>query len=178
MGTGHGAGDFHRARVQRRLTAGQLFEQGGRSDAEIARLLGVSAQAVHNWHHAWTAGGPDALLGHGIAGAQCALDEVQRQDLRELLRRGAKDYGFATDGWTLARVRRVIIERFSVVYDSLSGVSRLLHRMGFTPQIPARQAAERDGGAIQEWVDTSWPEIEKGGPPTPGSASRTRPEPL
>ncbi|MDX2647931.1 winged helix-turn-helix domain-containing protein [Streptomyces sp. PA03-1a] len=102
------------------------------------------------------------------------MDEVQRQALRELLRAGAKDYGFATDGWTLARVRRVIIERFSVVYGSLSGVSRLLHRMGFTPQVPARQAAERDAGAIQEWVETGWPKIEKGGPPEPGSASRTR----
>ncbi|MFF7213791.1 winged helix-turn-helix domain-containing protein [Streptomyces sp. NPDC008238] len=164
-------------REQRRLTAGQFFEQGGRSDAEIARLLGVSAQAVHNWHHAWNQGGSEALLGHGIAGAQCALDENQRQELRELLRAGAKDYSFATDGWTLARVRRVIIERFSVVYGSLSGVSRLLHHMGFTPQVPARQAAERDADAIQEWVETQWPEIAKGGPPEPGSVSRTRPEP-
>ncbi|MEU8892527.1 helix-turn-helix domain-containing protein [Streptomyces sp. NPDC048442] len=134
MGTGQRAGDFHRAGEQRRLTAGQLFEQGGRSDAEIARLLGVSVQTVHNWHHAWSEGGPKALLGHGIAGAQCALDDTRRQELRELLRRGAKDYGFATDGWTLARVRRVIIEQFSVVYGSLSVVSRLLHRMGFAPQ--------------------------------------------
>jgi transposase len=177
MGTEQNAGEFHRAREQRRLTAAGLFEQGGRSDAEIARLLGVSAQAVHNWHRAWREGGVEALLGHGIAGAQCALDEGQRQDLRDLLRRGAKDYGYDTDGWTLARVRRVIIERFSVVYDSLSGVSRLLHRMGFTPQRPDRQAVERDTDAVQEWVETTWPAIEKGGPPAPGSASRTRPEP-
>ncbi|MFE2595874.1 helix-turn-helix domain-containing protein [Streptomyces sp. NPDC059396] len=44
-GTGQSAGDFYRAREQRRLRAGRLFEQGGRSDAEIARQLGVSAQA-------------------------------------------------------------------------------------------------------------------------------------
>ncbi|MGW3248162.1 helix-turn-helix domain-containing protein [Streptomyces sp. NPDC001070] len=104
MGTGRGAGAFHRVREQRRLAAGQLFEQGGRSDAEIARLPGVSAQAVHNWHYAWSEGGSDALLGRGIAGAQCALDEAQRQDLREPLRAGAKNYGFATDGWTLTRL--------------------------------------------------------------------------
>lgn len=59
-------------------------------------MLGVSAQAVHNWHHAWNQGGSEALLGHGIACAQCALDENQRQDLRQPLRAGAKDYGFAT----------------------------------------------------------------------------------
>ncbi|MFC1443063.1 winged helix-turn-helix domain-containing protein [Streptacidiphilus sp. N1-10] len=87
----------------------------------------------------------------------------QRRELRELLRRGAKDYGFATDGWTLARVRRVNIERFSVVYDSLSRVGRLLHRMGFTPQLPARRALEFGEDAVHQWVQTEWPKTEKGG---------------
>jgi hypothetical protein len=42
-----------------------VIRHGGRSDAEIARLLDMRAQAVRNWHHVWTAGGPDALLGTG-----------------------------------------------------------------------------------------------------------------
>ncbi|MFF3405223.1 helix-turn-helix domain-containing protein [Streptomyces sp. NPDC002742] len=66
------------------MTAGQLFEQGGRSDAEIARLLGVSAQAVRNWHHAWSESGPEALFGHGIADAQCALANLAALTLDEL----------------------------------------------------------------------------------------------
>jgi transposase len=36
---------------------------------------------------------------------------------------------------------------FQVPY-TLRGVSYLLHRMGLTPQVPARRAAERDGDAI------------------------------
>lgn len=61
----------------------------------------------------------------------------QQHELRQILRRGAKDYGFAANGWTLARIRRVIHERFSVAYADLSGVWRLLHRMGWTNQPPA-----------------------------------------
>ncbi|WP_116248454.1 helix-turn-helix domain-containing protein [Nocardiopsis sp. FIRDI 009] len=34
----------------RRKLAAALFEEGQHSQAEIARMLGVSRQAVHTWH--------------------------------------------------------------------------------------------------------------------------------
>jgi transposase len=174
MGIAESVGPFHRERQRRRLAAADLFAQGGRSDGQIARLLGVSPQAVNDWHRAWRQGGREALTGNGIPGARCRLTEGRRHELRQVLRRGAKDHGFATDGWTLARVRRVITEQFGVTYASLSGVSRLLHRMGFTPQLPARRAAERNEAAVQQWVEQTRPEIEKGGATERGCASRTR----
>jgi len=148
MGPTRSADGIHQTRRQRRLTAGQLFEQGEQSDAQIAHLLGASVSSVRKWHHAWNAGGPDALRGDRMSEAKHALDQTQRQDLRELLRRGAKDYGFATNIWTLARIRQVINEQFAVAYDSLSGISRLLHRMGFTAQPATHQAPGHKGGPI------------------------------
>lgn len=156
MGTTSSTDSIHHTREQKRLTASRLFQQGDLSDGEIARLLGAHASTVRSWHHTWTAGGPDALLGHANGGVKCALDPAQCQALRELLRRGAADYGFATDIWTLARIRQVIDERFSVAYTSLSGISHLLHRMGFTSQPAHRDVPGHDGGAIWEWVDTTW----------------------
>jgi putative transposase len=35
-------------------------------------------------------------------------------------------------------------------------VSYLLHRNGFTPQVPARRAIERDEDAIAEWRAVTW----------------------
>ncbi|WP_089227001.1 helix-turn-helix domain-containing protein [Actinacidiphila glaucinigra] len=81
MGTGRGAGDFHRVREQRRLTAGQLFEQGGRSDAEIARMPGVSAQAVHNWHHPWNQGGRRPCSGTGSPARSAPWTRTRLRDL-------------------------------------------------------------------------------------------------
>lgn len=40
----------------RRMLAAALFETGQYSQAEIARMLGVSRQAVHKWHNAWHGG--------------------------------------------------------------------------------------------------------------------------
>jgi putative transposase len=44
-------------------------------------------------------------------------------------------------------VAALITRLFGVSY-SLRGVSYLLHRMGFTTQVPAHRAAERDEAAI------------------------------
>jgi putative transposase len=35
-------------------------------------------------------------------------------------------------------------------------VSYVLHRNGFTPQVPAHRAAERDEAAIAEWRAVTW----------------------
>ncbi|MET8220906.1 IS630 family transposase [Streptomyces hirsutus] len=77
--------------------------------------------------------------------------------------------------WTGARVAALIGRTFHISY-SVSGATRLMHRLGFTPQMPARRAAERDEQAITAWKEDTWPEIKgPGRPPAAGSASRTKP---
>ncbi|WP_406516202.1 winged helix-turn-helix domain-containing protein [Streptomyces sp. NBC_00873] len=52
----------------------------------------------------------------------------------------------------------------------------LLKRHGFSCQVPARRASERDEEAVVGWVKDTWPQVEsprrRG---APGSCSRTRP---
>src|SRR5690242_9231919 len=57
--------------------------------------------------------------------------------------------------WTPARVAALIARLFGVPY-TLRGVSYLLHRMGFTPQVAAHRAAERDEDAIAAWRSQTW----------------------
>jgi len=52
--------------------------------------------------------------------------------------------------WTLARVATLTGRLFHVRY-TLRGTSYLLHRIGFTPQVPIRRAVERDEAAIAAW---------------------------
>lgn len=77
--------------------------------------------------------------------------------------------------WTLARIAEVIRRRFRVEY-TLAGVDLLLHRIGWSVQVPSRQAAERDEARIAQWRQEQWPVI-KGRRRTwgPGSASKTKP---
>lgn len=56
----------------------------------------VTTQAVSKWHKALREGGRQALRSSGPPGAPELLDARQCLQLRQVLRHGAKAYGFAT----------------------------------------------------------------------------------
>ncbi|MFE7117086.1 winged helix-turn-helix domain-containing protein [Streptomyces sp. NPDC057654] len=96
--------------------------------------------------------------------------------LQTALEAGPAAHGWSEDQrWTLARIADVIRCGFGVDY-TLAGVDLLLHRIGWSVQVPARRAAERDEVRIAAWEGEVWPAL-KGRRHTwaPGSASRTRP---
>ncbi|MER5617478.1 winged helix-turn-helix domain-containing protein [Streptomyces sp. NPDC002215] len=76
--------------------------------------------------------------------------------------------------WTAARVATLIGRKFQVSY-SVSGATRLMHRIGFSPQVPARRVTDRDERAVRVWKEATWAEAKEPGRPAEGtSASRTR----
>ena len=126
---------------------------------EIARTLAVTRKSVNAWKRAWRAGGIDALASKGPGGATCRLDEVQLKALRQALEEGPAAHGWVEDQrWTLARVAWLIYELFRVRYTP-RGVSYLLHRIGYSPQVPQHVAAERDETQVRTWVKETWPDI-------------------
>jgi transposase len=56
----------------------------------------------------------------------------------------------------LARVAGLVRRQFGVEY-TLAGIDVLLHRLGWSVQVPARRAAERDEAAIAAWRRETWP---------------------
>lgn len=84
------------------------------------------------------------------------------RQLPALLEQGPQAFGYWEDVWTRERVATVIENRFGVKY-SLSQVGRILHKIGWTPQKPLRQAAERDEVAIEQWKKEEWPSLKKSG---------------
>jgi transposase len=149
------------ARERVRLQAAEMFEQQ-LATAEIAARLRVSGKSVRAWRRAWAAGGRAALASRGPGGAVCKLSDAQLDRLAEELGRGPaaqEGAGGADDQrWTLARVATLIRRRFGVSY-TLRGVSYLLHRIGWTPQVAARRAIERDEDAIAAWRATTWAKV-------------------
>ncbi len=148
-----------RARREKlRLQAAQMFEQGI-EPVQVARCLQVSAKSAYQWRRRWRAGGPAGLASKGPGGSVCRLDEVQLGRLRAALDLGPAAYGWREDQrWTLARVAALIARLFRVRY-MLRGTSYLLHRIGFSPQVPVHQAAERDEDAIAAWRAKTWAKV-------------------
>jgi hypothetical protein len=60
--------------------------------------------------------------------------------------------------WTLARIAEVVHRRFGVDYTQ-AGLDLLLHRVGWSVQVPARQATERNEAQITRWRQEAWPVI-------------------
>lgn len=145
-------------REQVRLRAAEMFAEDG--DArQIAGSLRVSTKSVYQWRRAWRAGGDAALASKGPGGNACKLDKGQLARLSAALDAGPAVYGWDTDQrWTLARVAALIARLFGVPY-TLRGVSYLLHRLGFTPQVAAHRAAERDEDAIAAWRSQTWAKV-------------------
>jgi transposase len=162
-----------RARREKvRLEAAGLIEAGA-GDREIARRLRVSRMSVNRWRRALAVGGREALASRGAGGARCKLSAAQLAELESVLDDGPAACGYDDQCWTLARVADLVWQRFGVEY-TVGGVHVLLHRTGWSVQVPARRAAERDEAAVTAWKEETWPVI-KGPSRTwaPGSSSKT-----
>jgi transposase len=171
------AAQQERERLQaRRLRAAELFAVGVRQ-AEVARQLDVSAQAVSGWHARFKAGGTDALRSKGPSGPAPRLSDAQLARIEQALLEGATANGFVGELWTLDRVA-VVIQRLTGVQHHPAHVWALLrHRLGWSIQRPRRRAAERDQAAIDRWVKERWPQIlqtPNGAEPVWSSSTRAR----
>ena len=170
---GGGLDAAERARRERvRLAAAEMIEAGA-GDREVARRFRVSRMSANRWRRALTAGGREALASKGAGGVQCKLTEAQVAELEAVLEEGPAAAGYADQRWTLARIADQVWRRFGVEY-TLAGMDVLLHRIGWSVQVPARRAAERNEAAIAAWREEAWPVV-KGPRRTwaPGSSSKT-----
>jgi transposase len=102
--------------------------------------------------------GREALASKGAGGARCKLTPAQVAELEGVLDAGPAVCGYADQCWTLARVAEQARARFRVEY-TLAGMDVLLHRIGWSVQVPARRAAERDEEKIARWWEETWPVI-------------------
>ena len=142
-----------------RLQAAEWFAEGV-TPPEVARRLRVSSNSAYVWRRRWRVGGVAALASKGPGGAVCRLDGGQLARLHAALEAGPAVWGWAQDQQQpLERVAAVIGRLFHVRRYTLRGTSFLLHRMGFSPQVPVHRAAERDEDAIAEWRAVTWAKV-------------------
>lgn len=154
-----GGGLTARGRAKReavRRRAAGLFAEGV-TVPQIATRLRVSQTAVYGWRQRWTAGGEQALASKGPSGSRCRLDQARLGRLADALDEGPAAHGFGVDQrWTLARVSDLIARLFHIRY-TLRGTANILHRLGWSVQVPKHRAVERDEAAIATWRGEAWP---------------------
>jgi transposase len=146
-------------KVERRKRAWALF-QSGWAQGDIAEALGVSPGAVSQWLKRVREGGAAALETPHTGGRPARLSEADLRRLGKLLSKGAEAFGFRGAVWNNPRVAQLIQREFGIRYHP-AHVSRILKKLGWTPQKPMVRAKQRDPEEIEHWWKERWPKIKK-----------------
>lgn len=134
-----------------------MFKRGMPS-ITIAELLDAHPQTVRAWRRLYDAGGWEALRAKPHLGPTCKLSEEQKQQYLALLDHPPAHYGYGHGSWNTKLMARLIHDRFGVSYDH-NHVGVIMHELGYSWQMPAKQARERDEQKIAHWRDEVWPGI-------------------
>lgn len=146
---------------RRRLKAGTMFEKG-KTQAEVARHFSVSTASVCHWHAAWEKDKKDGLKSTGPSGAEPKLTAKQKTTLKKEILRGPAKAGYATDFWTLGRIKALAKKKLRVSLGATT-VWRTVVSLGFSVQKPERRARERNEQAISDWKLKEFPKLKKMG---------------
>ncbi|MEI8285277.1 MAG: IS630 family transposase [bacterium] len=121
-----------------------LLLDSGYTAAKVAELLLMDEKSVGNYRRRYEDGGLEELCVDEYDGKSCRLDESQLDELEKELR--SKIY------LTTAAVGNVIEERFGVHY-CVSGITGLLHRIGFSYKKPKVIPGKANAEAQLEFLD-------------------------
>lgn len=145
--------------AKRRVRAGRLLLKGTKP-ADVAELVGAPRQTVYRWLDVLRESGIDGLRDMSKGGRPALMSAEQLGELREALLEGPIANGYATDLWTIKRVRLLIERRFGITYSDVH-VWRLLGLLGFSSQKPEKRAIERNGAGVERWKKRTWPALKK-----------------
>lgn len=145
----------------RRLKAGTLFKNG-ETQAEVARLLGVTPAAANQWHRAWQKCGTDGLKSKGSPGPSATLTPAKAAKIKAAILEGPRAFGYGTDLWTLERIGAVM-QRVARLSFSLAWTWHIVATLGFSCQKPQTRNKERDEQAITRWKQRTFPALKKMG---------------
>src|SRR5437667_3888906 len=102
-------------REHKRRMGYELLKQGV-SRAEVARRLDVSWVTANRWMKWLKRRGTSSWNDRQRTGRPQRLTDSQKRKLKRILKRGALQYGYPTELWTLKRMAEVIENEFGVQY--------------------------------------------------------------
>lgn len=127
---------------------------------DIATALGLTEGWVSQTLKKHRELGPDGLLARKPPGSRPKLTPDQLSKLVEELERGAPSHGFPGHIWTRSRVNELVGRFFGVSYDPTQ-VGRILKKLGWSLQKPAKRALQQNKQKVQQWREETVPELKK-----------------
>ncbi len=142
----------------RRLAVQAVLE--GKKQVEVAKMYGVTRQAVGKWVKAHRWSGEQALKARpqGRPQGGSLLPWQAAQIARDMVEHLPEQLKLPFFLWTRKAVAQLIQQRFSKRL-SIWTVGRYLKRWGFCPQKPVRRAFEQKPAEVRQWLEREYPAI-------------------
>ena len=136
------AASKHANQSRRLLSLAAVLD--GKSREEAALIGGMDRQTLRDWVHRFNAEGPDGLKDHYAKGLPPRLTPEQLAALSTIVETGPDPVEDGVVRWRRIDLKRVIEERFGVVYHERT-VGKLLEQIGFSyisarPRHPGQKA--------------------------------------
>lgn len=138
--------------VRRLLALAAVYD--GMSRGEAARVGGMDRQTLRDWVHRFNEEGPEGLKHRAGAGRPRRLTEAQMGELSEIVETGPDPKVDGVVRWRRVDLKRVIEERFGVVYSERA-ISYLLAALSFSHISGRPQHPRQDERVIEGFKKTS-----------------------
>jgi transposase len=136
----------------------------GYAVVDIAAILGVREETVSRWCVKFEQGGEASLPGDRTGrpvGSGRLLDAEQEQTIQRLIdTKAPQELDIPSALWTRAAVADLIKQQTGQRLP-IRTVGEYLNRWGYTPQKPVRKAYKQVPEKVAEWLDETYPEIER-----------------
>jgi transposase len=132
----------------------------GKKQVEVAKIFGVTRQAVGKWLKAYHSAGAKGLKAkpRGRPKGGSLLPWQAAQIARAVVDHHPDQLKLPFYLWTREAVFLLIRRRFGIRL-SVWTVGRYLRRWGFTPQKPVRRAFEQKPAEVRQWLEVEYPKI-------------------
>lgn len=131
----------------------------GESRRSVAESLFVHPNTVWKWVTTFHAEGEEGLASTKAPGPGTKLTPKQIERLcRIIIGKTPKQMNFGPCLWTVPVITDMVAKLFGAVLHPTT-VSRLLNRIGITPQKPVRRAFQRDEIEVAHWMRVEFPTI-------------------
>ena len=133
----------------------------GQSPEDVIKVLNFNRACMYHWLKVYDEGGYDALKSVMPAGAQPLVTGELDEWIKEVVpEKTPIDFGYDTNLWS-CKILAGILEREFAVTVSESTIRLHLKRLGFSPQKPEYQDAQRDEKEIEYFLDVKFPKIQR-----------------
>ncbi len=134
----------------------------GKKQIEVAKIFGVTRQAVSKWENKFRREGEKSLKAKrkGRPKGSRLLPWQAAQIVKAIIDHHPDQLKLPFYLWTREAVAQLIEQRFGIRL-SIWTVGRYLARWGFTPQKPVRRAYEQNPEAVQRWLEQDYPILQK-----------------